>query len=299
MDSEALEDYFIRASLKHFLKTRHPYDFIETYEILRHVFAYQAHYVNLGYWRDGFETKEAGRLLTDVAVAFLNLQPGDSIIDVGSGLGQAAVDTCRVHDLSRVLGINVNHRQVRFANMLAARENLADKVVHVAGDACQDLHRLEHQGYTSILALECANHFSDPASFFKAARKVIGPEGTIALSINVSGHSPSLKQQWLTKAAFGFSPAPVTKWVELLADARFDNINVLDISDFVLKRGLKFALLRLEQTHSTLKCSALHKMYVKLQLKTAVKSAESGSLQYYIVSANGGSEKPGRTSIDS
>lgn len=289
MDTQALEDCFVRASLKHFLKTHHPYDFIETYEILRRVFAYHAYYVNLGYWRDGFETKEAGRVLTEKAVAFLNLKPGDSIIDVGSGLGQAAVDTCRAHDLARVVGINPNHRQVRFANMLAAQENLADKVVHVAGDACQDLHRLEHLGYTSILALECANHFPNPVSFFKAARNVIGPGGTIALSINVLGHSPSLKQQWLTRAAFGFSPVPVTTWVERLADARFENISLTDVSEFVLKRGLTFALQRLEQTHSTLKCSALQKMYVKLQLKTAFKSAESGSLQYYIVSANGGS----------
>ena len=283
--SNAIEECFIKASVIQFIKTRHPYDFIETYDVLRQVFSYQTYYVNLGYWRDGFETQEAGRLLADEVVSCLNLGPEDLVLDVGSGLGQTAVDACTVHGVQRVVGLNVNHRQVRFANLLAAREGLSDKVLHVTGDACKDLEQFESHGFTCIMALECANHFSSPDFFFKSARKVLGTGGRISLSVNVSARNPSLRQQWLTRAAFGFSPVPLDMWIRRLSDAGFTNIETRNISGYVLKRGLRFAVQRLERTKCLRNWTPLQRMYLKLQLTTALQSAESGVLEYYIVSA--------------
>ena len=283
--SNAIEECFIKASVIQFIRTRHPYDFIETYDVLRQVFSYQTYYVNLGYWRDGFETQEAGRLLADEVVSCLNLRPEDLVLDVGSGLGQTAVDACNVHGVQRVVGLNVNHRQVRFANLLAAREGLSDKVLHVTGDACKDLEQFESHGFTRIMALECANHFSNPDFFFKSARKVLGTGGRISLSVNVSARNPSLRQQWLTRAAFGFSPVPLDKWIRRLCDAGFTNIETRNISEYVLKRGLRFAVQRLERTKCLRNWTPLQRMYLKLQLTTALQSAESGVLEYYIVSA--------------
>ena len=80
--SKVLRECFIRANLRDFLRTRHPYDFIETYQALRHIFAYQLYYVNLGYWSDGFETPEAGRLLAYEVAATLGLKSGDRLLDV-------------------------------------------------------------------------------------------------------------------------------------------------------------------------------------------------------------------------
>ena len=113
------DDYFIPASLLGYAKRRHPYDFVETYQALKHIYGYQLNYVNLGFWQDDSRTVEPGRLLAYHLGEALDLQEGDSLVDAGSGLGQASVDLANKYKLRQVLGINPNQRQLAFANQLA------------------------------------------------------------------------------------------------------------------------------------------------------------------------------------
>jgi cyclopropane fatty-acyl-phospholipid synthase-like methyltransferase len=245
-DAEMFEACFERASLSKLLHNRHPYNFIETYESLQQVFNYQTHYVNLGFWEDGFTTHEAGRLLVEEVAKQLDLRSGDHLLDVGSGLGQAAVDLCRDYKLGSVTGLNINPRQTKFANMLATREGLADKVNHILGDACRDLSQFNQQDITRIIAIECANHFSLAERFFHAAHELLGTGGRIALSINTAAKDLTLRQRWLNLAGFGFVPVPIQKWEQLLADSGFVEICTKDITQYVLGRGLQYALDRLQ-----------------------------------------------------
>ena len=68
------------------------YGIRDTYQILRWLGGYDAHYVNVGWWPDGLETKEPGRRLALLHGETLGLKPGDKLLDCGCGLGQGAID---------------------------------------------------------------------------------------------------------------------------------------------------------------------------------------------------------------
>jgi SAM-dependent methyltransferase len=279
-----LESYFVRATLRHALRTRNPYDFIETYLILRDLFGYKAKYVNLGYWNEGFDTIEPGRQLTLELAGALGLSKGGRLLDVGSGLGQAAVDLCRYYDLERVVGINLNQRQVAFANALARSEELDNRICHIVGDASSDLGQFSDQRLTSIIAMECAGHFREPEAFLRAARAVLVPGGRIAISLNVATPKLSLMQRGLLYAAFGFTPAPLDTWVTRLERAGFSDVRTRDLTDIVLVSGLTFALNRAARRSSTIHPFVAR--YVKLQMTAALRSVSRGALKYCELSAS-------------
>lgn len=278
-----LSSYFVKARLWRALLNRHPYDFIDTYAVLHEYFGYNTFYVNLGCWRHGFATVEPGFQLAMELSAALRLSKGDRVIDVGSGLGQAAVDLCKVYDLDTVFGLNTNSRQVNFANALAQSEGLDQKIRHFVGDASHQLGQFINQQVTSILAMECAGHFRDPDSFLHAANKVLVPGGRIALSQNISTSRLSLKQRGLLYAAFGFVPASLETWVTRLQRAGFNGIRTRDLTDIVLIPGLTFALNRAKQQTSTV--TPIVERYVKAQLSAALRSVSHGALKYYAIFA--------------
>jgi len=286
-DFDRLSKYFVSASVKRFMQIRHPYDFVETYRILREVFSYQTNYVNFGYWRQGMETIEPGRMLAQELAALLQLRQGDSLIDVGSGLGQAAIDLCKQYTLCHVVGINTNWRQVAFANATARDERLENRVVHVVGDACRDLGEYSGKGYKHIMALECVNHFSNPLRFFESAREVVGPNGRIALCLNIAGEKIKFLQTNLLKLAFGFSPVTIEQWIERMENAGFVNLQVKDITHEVLDSSFEFALARLEGECCNIPLSI--KLYLRLQLKMALQSVRQGALKYYALAGEASS----------
>ena len=276
-------DYFVNANLRDFIRTRHPYDFIETYFVLKYLFGYDAHYVNFGYWKDGFGTIEPGRELARLLSSSLDLSTGDRLIDVGSGLGQAAVDICTHHDLGYVIGLNLNSRQVAFANALARSEGLCDRIRHISGDACSNLLQFSGQGFKALLAMECAGHFRDPVAFLEAAQSVLKPGGRVALSLSIAASEISLVQRCLLYAAFGFIPQSLEKWLHRLKEAGFCEVRADDITEKVLVPGLAFALDRARQRSS--KIHPIVRRYTTLQLNTALRSVNRGALRYYAVSA--------------
>ncbi len=98
------ERHFIPATLLGLIRRGHPYDFVETYRLTQALYGYRAAYVNLGLWTEGALTDEAGRKLAYRVADELHLVKGDYLIDVGSGLGQAAVDLAvRVENLTALV----------------------------------------------------------------------------------------------------------------------------------------------------------------------------------------------------
>jgi len=278
-----LEDHFISATFGRFISRRHPYDFIDTYLVLRQIFGYNAHYVNLGYWDSGIETHEPGRQLAIALAEMLELGPGQCIVEVGSGLGQAAVDLCRTYDLSSYVGLNINARQVLFANALAHAEGLGNHVSHVVGDACKDLPNLEPEAYRAILAIECVGHFRNPEVFLSSAYNLLPKGGRIAFCLNVAKARLGAFQRGLYYSALGFLPTSLDTWTNRLRNAGFTNIKTVDWTDLVLSPSMDFALNKVREGRS--KLNSLLARYIALQFKTALRSTSRGELGYYAVTA--------------
>jgi SAM-dependent methyltransferase len=280
--------FFVRATPVSLLQRRQPYDFVETYEVLTRLFGYRLPYVNLGYWLDGAATVEPGRELVREMARLLRLVPGATLLDVGSGLGQAAVDFCLEHGALRVQGINVNARQVAYANALARARGLEGRVSHIVGDASSDLGALGARSCDAVTAIECAGHFRDPLGFLSSARRLLRAGGRLALCLNVASGPLSLSQQLLYSLAFDCVPASLETWTDRLRATGYRDIQTFDWTSPVSRASIGFALGRLASGGTGL--NPLVAAYTALQLRVAKRSIDSGALSYFAVLADARTE---------
>lgn len=184
------EDFFEAGSIRGLAQNREPYSFRETYQLMRQVFGYQLHYVNFGYWPDGIDTVEPAREMTLLMGRRLGLAAGERVMEAGSGLGQAACDLTQAFDLDRVQGLNINRPQASFANELAERTGLADRVTHTVADACEWPHEQPAESFDHALAQECIGHFPDPAAFLEGVRAALRPGGRFAMTVVTAPKPP-------------------------------------------------------------------------------------------------------------
>jgi SAM-dependent methyltransferase len=255
MPPPVLERHFVRGSFLGWLLRGHPYDFVETYRVVRALYGYRAWYVNLGLWAKGAATVEPGRALALRVADELALCAGESAIDAGAGLGQAAVDLCQTYRLGSVRGINVNQRQVAFARELAQASGLEGRITHVVADACSALSALPARSCDGVLAIECVGHFSDPLGFLRGARHVLRPGRRLAFCLNVANRELTFFQRMVIRTSFGFLPATRQTWEERLASAGFEEIRAVDLTAEVtgaLCRALDERLARPTETLSAL-----------------------------------------------
>jgi SAM-dependent methyltransferase len=143
-------------------------------------------HVHWGYWGEG---DRADGSLGDFAVAAERLtrrvcqagevKDGQSILDVGCGLGGtvASLDE-HLHGVS-LTGLNIDPRQLERcrATVHARKGNTID---FREGDACA--MPFPDASFDVVLAVECAFHFPSRARFFAEARRVLKPGGLLALS---------------------------------------------------------------------------------------------------------------------
>jgi SAM-dependent methyltransferase len=233
--ASAYERHFERASLWGLLRRGHPYDFRETYDVVRELYGYHAHYVNLGRWDD--PGAEPGRALAFAVTDGLDLRGGDAVVEVGSGLGQAAVDLATSRGVA-VVGLNPNRRQVAFATELAREVGVADRVTFEADDAATALARRPEGSVDGVLAVECVGHLPDPALFLGQARRVLRPGRRLAFCGSFATGPLGVGERAIARATFGFVPASEAVWRDRLDAAGFVDVAVDDWTDVVLRPNL-------------------------------------------------------------
>lgn len=282
----SLERHFVRGSVLGLLRRGHPYDFLETYQTLRALYGYESHYVNLGLWTDGEATTEAGRRLALRVAEPLGLGAGDRLVDAGSGLGQAAVDLARLYQLGAVYGVNVNPRQVAFAQELAAEAGLSAVIEHACADACTALAELPAGCASGVIAIECAGHFADPRGFLCGAHHVLAPGRRLSICLNVSSGPSSRWDRALIRASFGFVPETAELWEERLRSAGFADVTRVDLTSQVTGALARIIGARLDcPTEQVRSLPAGTRRVIRL-LHDATRSAvEHGRVKYLLLHA--------------
>ena len=284
-DQLDLAQYFERGSLLKTLRKRHPYDFVETYELLRQLYGYQKFYVNLGYWKDGQDTAEAGYELVRFLADKLGLGNGAALIDAGAGMGQAAVDLARDYQLRKVTGININERQVRFANDLRDRAQLSNVIDHICGDASEVPHQLPTHTYDSAIAVECIGHFPSAEKFLGGVSSALVERGRLVFCLNIANEAPSFFERTMMKLTYGFVPQGVQVWTDRLAAANFRVVDEGDMTARVLEPAMTRTIAELGRSSpATDKLSGLRKWFMRRGCRSVLRSATSGKMSYrYIV----------------
>jgi len=120
----------------------------------------------------------AAEAMTHHVVAAAGVSAGARLLDVGCGFG-GTLDLVRSrHAGCRLVGLNIDERQVRWAGRLVGA---GDPVIpFVAADGCR--LPVADGSLDHVLAVECIFHFPSRKAFFVEVARVLKPGGTLALS---------------------------------------------------------------------------------------------------------------------
>ena len=158
----------------------------------------------------------AAAALTEHVVAAAGVADGRRVVDVGCGFGGTLAHVRERFPRTRLTGVNIDVRQLRWARRL-----LADGAPSAAGAApalvTADGCRLPIADGSAdhVLAVECIFHFPSRKAFFREAARVLRPGGTLAITDFLL--SPGGLAQFVAKTGelapsdwYGHSSAPIT-----------------------------------------------------------------------------------------
>jgi SAM-dependent methyltransferase len=120
----------------------------------------------------------AAEAMTHHVVEAAGVTAGRRVLDVGCGFG-GTLDLVRSrHAGCRLVGLNIDERQVRWASRLVGA---GDPVIpFVTADGCR--LPVADGSLDHVLAVECVFHFPSRKAFFAEVARVLRPGGTLALS---------------------------------------------------------------------------------------------------------------------
>lgn len=112
-----------------------------------------------------------GTEAVDLALSHLALAPGESLLDIGSGIGGPARYAAQ-RAQARVTALELQPDLSAVAADLTARCGLSPRVTHEAGDILDGTERGPFDGIVSLL---CMLHIPDKPRLFAACRKALKP----------------------------------------------------------------------------------------------------------------------------
>jgi cyclopropane-fatty-acyl-phospholipid synthase len=163
------------------------------------------HYSCAYFERPGMSLEEAQQAKCRHIARKLLLQPGDHVLDIGSGWGGLALYLARHHDV-HVTGLTLSQDQYRTACRRALDAGLADRVRFELCDYRQ------HTGqYDAIVSVGMFEHVGRPQYpvFFDVAARLLRPGGRMLLHTIGRSGPPAHTNHWIRKHIFpgGYIPA--------------------------------------------------------------------------------------------
>ena len=143
-------------------------------------------HIHHGLWTGGESAETAQQQLTD-ALAACAVRPGNSVLDVGCGVGGSSIHLARRFGC-RVTGITLSPVQRAWAACSARWQGVAAR----AEFRCADAERvsLPAGGYDVVWSIECTEHLFDKPAFFRRAAGWLRPGGRMAICAWLAGESP-------------------------------------------------------------------------------------------------------------
>nr|WP_245826506.1 cyclopropane-fatty-acyl-phospholipid synthase family protein [Oceanibacterium hippocampi] len=137
--------------------------------------------------------------------AKLLLQPGQRVIDIGSGWGGLAIYLAQVADVE-VTGVTLSREQHKYSNERAQALGLADRVRFEFRD-----FRLVEEQFDRIVSVGMFEHVgvNHYPAFFRKCRSLLKPDGVGLVHSIGRADGPGHTNAWIRKYIFpgGYSPA--------------------------------------------------------------------------------------------
>jgi ubiquinone/menaquinone biosynthesis C-methylase UbiE len=139
----------------------------------------------------------AAETMTELICKAARVANGLRILDVGCGFGGTIAHLNEHLTACELVGLNIDERQLARARQ-AVTARPGNTVRFVQGDACA--LPFDKGSFDVVLAVECIFHFPSRRTFFSEARRVLGANGTLALSdFVVDGEKIDDMTEWMEK----------------------------------------------------------------------------------------------------
>lgn len=150
-------------------------------------------------WKEGMSLDEAQEAKVEYLLRKLQLKPGMTMLDIGCGWGHLAVAAAKKHGV-RVLGITLSEEQLRGAQELAKRENVADLVTFELTNY-QDLKGEDR--FDRIISVGMFEHVGryNRDKYFAAVNRLLVSGGVSVLHTITQQH-PMPVNAWIDKYVF-------------------------------------------------------------------------------------------------
>lgn len=143
-------------------------------------------HVHLGHWDaaprpdvlDAADFRRAQARLDAVLRSMSALADGQTVVDAGCGFGATLQAVNELHAGMRLLGINVDSRQLEICRQLEPRGG--NRFEWTLADACR--LPLADASVDRVLCVEAMFHFSSRRTFFREAARVLRPGGALVCS---------------------------------------------------------------------------------------------------------------------
>jgi cyclopropane-fatty-acyl-phospholipid synthase len=166
-----------------------------------------------GYWRQAQDLDAAQEAKLDLVCRKLALRPGQRVLDIGCGWGEALKFACERYGVSGV-GVTISEEQAAYA-----RERCAGLPVEIR---LQDYRALDER-FDAVFSIGMFEHVGERnyRAFFDVARRCLAPHGLLLLHTigrNVSGHRTD---PWIARYIFPNSMLPSAAQITRAFEGRF------------------------------------------------------------------------------
>jgi cyclopropane fatty-acyl-phospholipid synthase-like methyltransferase len=170
-----------------------------------------------------------GVLATQEIAAQLALQPGERVLDIGSGIGGPARWFAAKFAV-RVTGVDLTPEFCAAAEALNAATGLADRVTIIHGSALA--LPVPDGGFDAAYSQNVIMNIADKRLFYREAFRALRPGGRLALSNLCAGPNgePYFPVPWATTRDTSFLATPEAMRADLLA-AGFEIADFRDITE--------------------------------------------------------------------
>ncbi len=180
----------------------------------------------------GEDIGQTSWITTDEYDAFynwLNLYPGDHLLEVASGSGGPAIYLAQKYEC-HVTGIDINEEGIKIANQQAREANIMDTKFQIANmDQCLPF---EEETFDAVICADSMNHFRDRLAYLIEWHRVLKP-GKRALFTDPIVITGSVSNEELAARSnigfFLFVPLETTK--KFIKEAGFNLIRCEDVTE--------------------------------------------------------------------
>jgi tocopherol O-methyltransferase len=166
-------------------------------------------HIHHGYWEGRESPSAAQDQLTDRLVAAADIQTGETVVDIGCGMGASARRLAKQYGC-HVTGVTISRFQRYWASVASLRDGVRRQTEFLRADAEQV--EFSPTRFDVVWSIECTEHLFDKPAFVRRAAEWIKPGGTLAICAWLAGSdlNPSQRQQVLDVCEGFFCPSLAT-----------------------------------------------------------------------------------------